>query len=455
MCAEARLDTASRAPRPLAAVVLAAGQGKRLAAGRDEADAPPKVLVSCLGLPLVEYVRRALLPQAPQRVVLVVGHRREAVEAWMADVWPEAEAVFQSERRGTGHALRLGLAALGDFAGDVLVVYGDVPQLEARDLEALLLAHRTTGAEATVLSSYADDPGGLGRIVRDEAGRFDRIVEARDAVGRPALLALREFNTGIYVFSAAALRPALEGLSTNNAQGEEYATEALPRIRAAGGRVEALAIPGAARLAGVNDLVDLAEAASYMRRRIATEHMRRGVEIVDPDSTIVEADVEIEPGARILPFSHIARGCVVRRGAVVGPFARLRGGTVLEPGAELGNFVEAKAAHLGAGAKAKHLTYLGDVEVGAGANIGCGTITANYDALRKLKHKTIIGANARVGSGTILVAPVVVGEGATTGAGTVVPARQDVPANRIVVGVPARLLDKSHSPAAVPPAERT
>ena len=425
--------TDASSPRPLAVLVLAAGKGTRLGGGDD---LPPKPLLDCLGLPLLEHVRRALEPLAAAEARIVTGHRAEDVEAWMAKAWPGSTSVRQVPQNGTGHAARLAMDTLPDFDGDVLVVYGDVPQLATNDLELLLAAHRARADGATVLSGVTPTPGALGRIVRSEDGTFERIVEARDAT--PKELEVTEFNTGIYVFDAAALRVALASLSTDNDQGEEYLTDAVASIRAAGHTVRAVASPAGAALLGVNDWADLAEAVATLRARICTEHMRRGVRIVDPATTVIEADVEIAPSAQILPFTHVGIGCRIGAGAKVGPFARLRGGAVLEDGAEIGNFVEVKGSTVGAGAKAKHLTYLGDADVGAGANVGCGVVTANYDG--KQKHRTTIGPKASIGSGTILVAPTEVGPGATTGANSVVLPAGKVPPGATAVGVPSRVL---------------
>jgi bifunctional UDP-N-acetylglucosamine pyrophosphorylase/glucosamine-1-phosphate N-acetyltransferase len=279
------------------------------------------------------------------------------------------------------------------------------------------------------------DPGSLGRVVRGAGGALLEIVEARDA--DPATLALAEFNTGVYAFDARRLPPALARLPRDNAKGEEYLTDAVNRL-AASGDVALLAAADPAALLGVNTMEDLARATAALGRRVLAEHMAHGVAVVSPEHTVIEVDVEIAPGARILPFTYVQRGCRIGPGAVVGPFARLRGGATLETEAEVGNFVEVKASRLGAGAKAKHLAYLGDATVGPEANIGCGTITANYDG--RTKHRTVIGARARIGSGTVLVAPVEVGERAVTGAGAVVPARHDVAPGTTVVGVPARPL---------------
>jgi len=419
--------------RALALLVLAAGKGTRLRGGED---APPKVLLDCLGAPLIEHVKRSLSPLAAQETVVVTGHRAEEVDAWLTAHWAAARRVHQIPQKGTGHAARLALEALEAFRGDVLLVYGDVPQLRSEDLEGLLALHRGSGAAASVLTGVVDEPGLLGRIVRGPEGRFQRIVEARDAT--PAELGIHEFNTGIYAFRSEALRAELARLSSDNAQGEEYATDVVGALAAAGAPVEALPSADPTSLRGGNDWTDLAVASSVLRRRIATAHMRRGVRITEPDTTVIEVDVEIEAGAHILPFTHIARGCRIGAGASVGPFARLRGATVLEAGAQIGNFVEVKGSLVRAGAKAKHLTYLGDAEVGERANVGCGTITANYDGVRK--HRTLIGARARIGSGTVLVAPVRVGEDGRTGANAVVLAGRDVPAGATAVGVPARVL---------------
>ncbi len=415
-----------------AVIVLAAGKGTRMP-GWSEPGAGPKVLLDCLGAPLIDHVRRAVSALEPSVVVVVTGHRREALEAWLAGSWPDAVPRVQQPQNGTGHAARLALEAIPDFRGDVVVAYGDVPQLTGDDLRGLLDAHRKAGAAATVLTGTMPDPGALGRVLRGPDGRFQGIVEQRDA--SPAQLLTREFNTGIYAFLGDELRAAVAGLSARNAQGEEYLTDAVGALAAGGGATAVPARDGAALL-GVNTPADLAAAAALVRRRIVAEHVARGVLIVDPLTTWVEVDVEIAPGARILPFTYLGHGCRIGPRCVVGPFAHLRGGTVLEAGAQIGNFVEVKASRLGEGAKAKHLTYLGDADVGAGANVGCGTITANYDGKRK--HRTTIGARARIGSGTVLVAPVTVGEGAVTGANAVVLAGRDVVPGAAGAGVPAR-----------------
>lgn len=412
--------------------MLAAGRGRRLATGPD---APPKVLVECLGLPLLEWVRRAVAPLGARATAVVVGHGAAEVRAWLKTGWKGARAVVQEPQAGTGHAVRVALEALPGWRGDVLVVSGDVPQVTAGDLEALLDAHRRTGGPAALVTGRAVDPGRLGRVLRDPAGRFLGVVEARDA--GPDALAREEFNAGLYAFDLAALRLGVANLGRDNAQGEEYLTAALGRL-AAVGAVATVPAADPHALLGVNDAADLARAAALLRRRVASGHLAAGVRVVDPETTVIEPDVEIAAGARILPFTYVARGCRIGPRCVVGPFAHLRGGTVLEEGAQIGNFVEAKAAVLAPGAKAKHLTYLGDAVIGARANIGAGTITANYDG--RAKHETRIGDGAFVGSGTVLVAPSEMGPQSMTGAGAVVTRNTRIEAGEVYVGVPARAL---------------
>ncbi len=303
--------TTSKLPRPVAVVVLAAGKGTRLPG------TVAKALVECLGEPLLAHVRRAIAPLHPKESVVVVGHAREAVSVWLEGHWPEAHAAVQEPQNGTGHAARVALAAIPDFRGDVVVVCADVPQLTTDDLTELLAAHRRSGACATVLVGEASDPGRLGRVERGTDGRIVRIVEARDAT--PEQLAIREFNTGIYVFDAARLGPALDVLPRENAQGEQYLTDAIESLAAAGYGVEAVRTANGASLLGVNTPGDLAAAVADLRRRIVGAHLAAGVQIVDPASTVIEDGVRIAPGARILPFTYIGHGCSVGAGCVVGP----------------------------------------------------------------------------------------------------------------------------------------
>jgi bifunctional UDP-N-acetylglucosamine pyrophosphorylase/glucosamine-1-phosphate N-acetyltransferase len=416
--------------RPLAVLVLAAGLGKRTKSSL------PKVLLPLCGRTLLETVLDTVDELGAEHTVVVLHHQRELVEKTLGARLETGAltTVDQGSPRGTGHAVQVGMAALPkDFAGDVLIVYGDTPLLTAETLEDLRASRGD--AACSMLTAFPDDPTGLGRILRDPQGRLLGIREHRDCDDEE--LSIEEINAGMYAFDAAALRTVLGELSDDNAQGELYLTDTVGLLLGKGERVESLTIDDEEEIQGVNSLRELALARELMQERILLEHLGNGVRIEDPATTYIDHGVEIGRDTRILPCTVIRTGCVIGEGCEVGPFAHLRNGAVLEDGAEIGNFVEVKKSKLGPGAKAKHLAYLGDAEIGAKANIGAGTITANYDG--KAKHRTIVGANAFIGSGTVLVAPTEVGEGATTGAGAIV-ARKSVPSGEIWVGVPARRL---------------
>jgi len=389
------------------------------------------------GMPALGYVLDATAALSPTRTLVVVCHKKELVTEWLRQR-PHVEAVDQGEALGTGHAVRSAVPRLPGFAGDVLVLFGDGPLLRGETLVALLAAHRARGAAVTMAPALLDDPTGYGRVVRAADGSLDRVVEKRNA--NATTKAIREVHCGLAVFRAPDLFPALAQLGRQNSQKEYYLTDAYALIRAAGGRVELQPLSDAEEALNFNTTAELHECRHRMRARILARHQAGGVEIADPETTFVDHDVVIGAGTRILPFSVIRGGVRIGRGCEVGPFSHLRNGAVLEDGAEVGNFVEVKNSTLGAHVKAKHLTYLGDATIGASSNIGAGTITANYDG--KLKHRTKIGSKAFIGSGTVLVAPVAIGDGATTGAGAVVTRNQDVAAGTVVVGVPARPIVK-------------
>ncbi len=404
-------------------LVLAGGESTRIRTGG------PKALLDLLGRPLLHHVLRAAESvEAASRLLVLGTTHREPIEAWLrVSEHRDWRVVIQEQARGTGDAVRCALEAL-PARGRVLILCGDTPLLRAETLR--YLAEERSGA---LLTALVRDPSGYGRILRDEDGGLLDIVEQADC--DPEQDAINEINAGVYLLDLAELRRAVAGLRTDNAQGELYLTDAALRVLGAT-QGATLTLDSEEEILGVNTLVDLSAVTVQMRLRILEEHMLAGVQVDDPGSTWIECGVEIGAGTRILPGSILRAGVRVGRGCRIGPFAHLRPGTVLADGAEIGNFVETKNAELGEGAKAKHLTYLGDARIGAGANIGCGTITANYDGRKK--HRTEVGERAFVGSGTILVAPVRVGGGATTGAGAVVPAHHDVAPGQTVVGVPAR-----------------
>ncbi len=395
----------------------------------------PKVAFEVCGWPMVRHVVEAARTARAERVVVVVGHGREHVEAALADV-PGVEFATQREQRGTADAVKAGLRPLRGLVGTVLVLCGDVPLVRRKTLSDLLARHRRRRAAASILSVTLEDAGAYGRVLRDARGAFVTIREARDCDVEER--AVGEINTGLAAFEIEPLRRALRAVRANNSQVEYYLTDVPAILLRRGERVQAVDCGTEDDVLGVNTLAELAAAGTRMRWSILGELMTAGVEIVDPASTFVSCGTRIGRGTRILPCTVIERGVVVGEGCEVGPFSHLRPGTVLHDGAEVGNFVETKNAEIGSGAKAKHLTYLGDARIGALTNIGCGTITANYDG--RHKHHTEIEADVHIGSGTVLVAPVTVGRGATTGAGAIVTAGNDVAPEDVVVGVPAKSL---------------
>jgi len=405
-------------------LVLAGGESTRIRTGG------PKALLDLCGRPLLDHLLRAAEGvEAASRTLVLGSLHRAPVEAWLQESgrggW---KTLIQEHALGTGDAARAGLEALPS-RGQVLVLCGDTPLLRPETLQRMACERKNL-----LLTAFLDDPFGYGRIVRNEEGELIGIVEEADADEETA--AIEEVNAGVYLLDLAGLKAAVASLRSNNAQGEFYLTDAVLEMLAEQGGVTLCLEDGGEEILGVNTLPDLAEVSFFLRRRILQDHMTAGVVISDPATTYIEDGVEIGSGSRILPFSVIRCGVRIGARCMVGPFAHLRAGTVLADGSEIGNFVEAKNADLGRGAKAKHLTYLGDVSVGALANIGCGTITANFDGRKK--HRTEIGERASIGSGTVLVAPVRVGRRAVTGAGSIVTRNHDVPDGVTVLGVPAR-----------------
>jgi bifunctional UDP-N-acetylglucosamine pyrophosphorylase/glucosamine-1-phosphate N-acetyltransferase len=417
-------------------VVLAAGQGTRMRSGR------AKVLHPLCGRPMLGYVLDLARALDPERILVVVGHGADEVRRWLESEERDARVgcVLQAEQKGTGHALQTCVPELERDGGPVTVLYGDMPCLAAATLRALSEAR--AGHAAALVTATPTRTRGFGRIRRDAQGTFRGIVEEKDAT--PAERALREVNVGVYSFERSALLEELPRLSNRNAQGEFYLTDVLGQLLAAGKNVATVALEDEREAIGINTLEHLSEARAVVQERILEQHMANGVHVEDPASTYVDHGVVIGAGTGILPCTVIRAGVVIGKSCEVGPFTHLRAGTVLEDGAEVGNFTEAKAARIGRDTKAKHLSYLGDVTIGAHANIGAGTIVANYDG--RAKHHTDIGERAFVGSGSILIAPCRVGAGAVTGAGAVVTRASDIPPGEAWVGVPAKPLRRGADP---------
>ena len=428
--------------RPLAVICLAAGLGKRTKVGT------PKVLLPLCGQSLAAWSLGATVPLQPARTIVVLHHQKDTVqrelEKTLAGQFAQLRFVDQGAPKGTGHAVQVAMRELADFTGDVLVVYGDCPLVTTETLQALrdLRSNTVGNPPCSLLTAYPEDTKGLGRILRDDDGRFAGIREERDC--SPTEHAIDEINAGFYCFDSESLRPALEALKNDNAQGEYYLTDAVASFAQRGLEVPTLEAEDATEILGVNSLADLAMARMVMQERILLGHLQQGVLIVDPGTTWIDHGVRIGADTKILPCTVIGTGCVIGSHCEVGPFAHLRAGTVLEDGAEVGNFVEAKKTRLGAGAKAKHLTYLGDATIGARANIGAGTITANYDGAHK--HETRIGAGCFVGSGTVIVAPSELGDESMTGAGAIVKRGSTIGAREVWVGVPAKKLKQREMP---------
>ena len=432
----------------------------------------PKVLHPLCGQPMLLHVLGALSDAGVERIVVVVGHKSDQVIKALAPAQDDRlEFVEQRVQRGTGDAVSVGLTVFADDLDgddDLVVVPGDTPLLTSAALRSMVETHRESGAAATVLTARLPDPFGYGRILRDKDGAVDAIVEERDATDEQRRI--DEINTSIYCFRRSLLAPALRRLSPENAQGEYYLGDVVGVFRQAGHKVVAFAAPEAIEAMGVNDKAQLAEAEALLRARINAGWMRAGVTMVDPTRTYVDLGVTLAEEVTLLPgtilqgrtaigfasvigpdtrlvdtvvgegatvTSTVATGAVIGDGAQVGPFTHLRPGTRLGSATKAGSFVEMKSAEIADGAKVPHLSYVGDATVGEGANLGAGTITANYDGTDK--HQTRIGAHVHTGSNTVLVAPVEVGEGAYTGAGSVVT--RDVPAGALAKGVPAQIVE--------------
>src|ERR1700722_5718262 len=434
-----------------AVLVLAAGAGTRMRSDT------PKVLHPLAGRSMLAHSLHAIAKMAPQHLVVVLGQDHGQIEQVVGELagtlGRSIDVAIQDQQLGTGHAVLCGLSALpDDFGGVVVVTSGDIPLLDADTLADLVAVHSSRGAAVTVLTTTLSDPTGYGRTLRTQDNEVIGIVEQADAT--PSQQEIREVNAGVYAFDIAALRSALSRLSADNAQQELYLTDVVSIVRQDGQVVQARHVDDSTLVAGVNNRVQLAELGAELNRRVVAAHQLAGVTIVDPATTWIDVDVTIgrdtviHPGTQLLGGTRIGGRCTVGPdttltdvavrdgtsaligdGATVGPFTYLRPGTVLGAEGKLGAFVETKNSTIGTGTKVPHLTYVGDADIGEHSNIGASSVFVNYDGTSK--QRTTVGSHVRTGSDTMFVAPVTVGDGAYTGAGTVV--REDVPPGALAV----------------------
>jgi len=428
-------------------IVLAAGDGKRMKSST------PKVLHQIAGRSILAHVLSATSKLEAGELRVVIGAGKELVSEELKAIAPKAKQIIQEVRGGTGHATRLALEGAAS-KGRVLICAGDTPLLTSATLSSLIEVHESAGAIATVLTTELPDPFGYGRILRDSTGELDSIVEERDA--SEAVKEIPEINSGVYLFEIDALNKALGKIGKSNSQGEEYLTDVIAILKAEGGKVATHQAEDFTEILGINDRAQLSDVSAMMRDRINDALMRSGVTIVDPASVWIDvsveidADVHIEPGVAIKGVSKIQTGvklgprttlidCEVGAGASVieshcesskigarakvGPYAHLRGGTVLADEVKVGSFVEMKNSTVGEGSKVPHLSYVGDAKIGRESNIGAATIFVNYDGVSK--HETKVGDYVRIGSDSMLIAPVDIGDGAYTAAGSII--NEDVP----------------------------
>jgi bifunctional UDP-N-acetylglucosamine pyrophosphorylase/glucosamine-1-phosphate N-acetyltransferase len=411
--------------KDICVVILAAGEGKRMKS------ALPKVMHLVSGKPMVNHVVDAARALGAGRVIAVIAAKRPEVR----DVLDKSVVVaVQKAQKGTGDAVKAAVKSIPANAKSVMVVYGDTPLVTEATLRGLFEAHRAANAAVTVLTMEPPDPKGYGRIVRNATGTCVGIVEDKDAT--EAQKAIREVNSGMYIFKKEALLEGLEHLTDANKSGEYYLTDVLGWVVRRGQRIEAYRVDDAREVLGVNSQRELLEASRFMRERLLERRMENGVVIEDATSVFIDGSAVIGAGTVIYPFTYIEKNVVVGRNCSLGPFCHLREAAVLEDGVCVGNFTEIKNSRLGAGTFMRHMSYVGDTSVGKNVNIGAGTVVANFDG--KKKNRTVIQDKAFIGCDAVLIAPVTIGRGAIVGAGSVVTRNHNVADHTTVVGVPAR-----------------
>ena len=392
-------------------IILAAGKGTRM---KSET---PKVLHKIMDKTLLGYVLDNVKNIVDESFV-IVGHHAEEVEQFVKDNYESAKTVLQSPQLGTGHAVSMVCPYLNDFDGQVIILCGDTPLITEKTLKAFVEHHNSINSDITVMSTIFEDPTNYGRIIRESDNTLKCIVEEKDAT--PEQKAVKEVNAGIYCLNWGKIKNAFSQLKSNNAQGEYYLTDIIEWGKSNKLNVNAYILENNEEIYGINSRINLAEATKMMNRRKLTELMTNGVTIVDPDCTWISEDTEIGQDTIIYPSTYLEGKNKIGKNCKIGPFAHLRGGVEIADNVKIGNFVEVKKAKIDSNTNAGHLSYIGDSEVGSHVNIGAGTITANYDPISKVKSKTILKDHVKIGSNTVLVAPVTMEEGVNVGAGSVV-----------------------------------
>ncbi len=416
----------------LKSIIMAAGKGTRMKSDT------PKVLHTIFDKTLLGYVLDAVEGTGlVEEQFVIVGHQSERVEEYLKVNYPETKTVLQSPQLGTGHAVSMVLPYLNSYTGSVLILNGDIPLITSDSLKEFIRFHSESGDDLTIMSAIFDNPANLGRVIRKSDGSLDSIVEAKDATEEQ--ISIKEINAGAYCLNWGKIKQAFSNLKTNNAQGEYYLTDIVKWANENGLKSNIYTIKDKKEIFGINSKVELAEASKYMNERTIRKHLENGVQIIDPSTTWISPETEIEHDTVIYPSCYINGKNKIGAHCKIGPFAHLRGDVVLEDYVKIGNFVEVKKTTIKSHTNACHLTYLGDSEIGSNVNIGAGTITANYNPLTKIKSKTIIKDNAKIGSNSVLVAPVTIEEGANVGAVGVIT--KNVPAWALAITrAPLRVL---------------
>lgn len=415
----------------LKSIILAAGKGTRMKSDM------PKVLHTIFDKTLVGYVLDAVDKISDENFV-IVGHQAETVEKYINENYQNSKCVLQSPQLGTGHAVSMALPYLKDFEGEVIILCGDTPLITQETLKEFVEYHREKKSDITVMSAIFENPTNYGRIIRNQDGTLNSIVEEKDA--NETQKAVKEINAGIYCLNWCKIKPAFSELKNNNAQGEYYLTDIIKWGNEQNLSVNAYTLKNNEEIFGINSKAHLAEASRMLNRRVINKHLDNGVQIIDPQTTWISPETEIEPDTIIYPSCYINGKNKIGKHCKIGPFAHLRGGVTLEDNVKIGNFVEVKKTTIKSNTNACHLSYLGDSEIGSNVNVGAGTITANYNPLTKVKSKTIIKDNVKIGSNSVLVAPITIEEGANIGALSIIT--KSIPAWALAITrAPLRILE--------------